>query len=236
MRQQRQRADPVSILGGGPALASGPIGPRDVLEDAVALDLSHLVRLADRLLGQPRGAAAQVARLVAEMTQERARLVLHPESHMSHGPDTGACAVLPVRFGGRVYGAIYVLPATQAPAVPAMSLDLARQLAQTCGLVIHLLEHEAFLDGLMRHLSAEPIAALTHREQEVLAAMADGQNDHDIAERLAITLATVNKHQQHIYEKLRVHFSLEAVLVAHRAGLTCLSAAEERPPPYTSER
>ncbi|MCZ4407273.1 helix-turn-helix transcriptional regulator [Cryomorphaceae bacterium 1068] len=55
---------------------------------------------------------------------------------------------------------------------------------------------------------------LSEREREVLAAMADGLNSVEIAEKLEISKHTVNIHRKNILEKTNAKSSLEALKVA----------------------
>jgi DNA-binding CsgD family transcriptional regulator len=84
-------------------------------------------------------------------------------------------------------------------------------------LVIHLdrrgatevmvLEERTALDGAA--------AALSSREREVLALVAEGLRNAEIAETLWVSPATVRKHLENIYEKLDVHTRTAAVARAH---------------------
>jgi DNA-binding NarL/FixJ family response regulator len=56
--------------------------------------------------------------------------------------------------------------------------------------------------------------ALSHREQDVLALIAEGLTNRSIAERLFISEATVKVHVQRIFEKLGVRSRTEAALRA----------------------
>jgi DNA-binding CsgD family transcriptional regulator len=60
--------------------------------------------------------------------------------------------------------------------------------------------------------------ALTPREQEVIALVADGLRNSEIAERLWVSPATVRKHLENIYDKLGVHTRTAAVAHVHRLG------------------
>jgi len=51
----------------------------------------------------------------------------------------------------------------------------------------------------------DPLDALTPREREVLAAMAEGYSNAGIARRLYINEGTVEKHVQRIFPKLRIY-------------------------------
>ncbi|MCA9489953.1 MAG: response regulator transcription factor [Myxococcales bacterium] len=61
--------------------------------------------------------------------------------------------------------------------------------------------------------------ALTPREVEVLALVADGLTGPQIAERTGLSRSTVNTHVEHAREKLGARTRTEAVAVAVRRGL-----------------
>jgi len=63
------------------------------------------------------------------------------------------------------------------------------------------------------------LAALTPREREVLACLADGDGRRDVAERLYLSANTVRTHLQNLMAKLGVHSTLEAVALTRRAQL-----------------
>ena len=67
-------------------------------------------------------------------------------------------------------------------------------------------EHAAF-DGL------------TDREQEVLKLIADGLPNQDIADKLTISVKTVERHRANIMAKLNLHSRTELVKYAIRKGL-----------------
>ncbi|HEY9174190.1 MAG TPA: response regulator transcription factor [Verrucomicrobiae bacterium] len=54
-------------------------------------------------------------------------------------------------------------------------------------------------------------AQLSSREEEILRLLAKGARSKEIAERLGISVGTVNTHVRHIYEKLHVRSRAEAV-------------------------
>ncbi|MFN8556227.1 MAG: response regulator transcription factor [Dehalococcoidia bacterium] len=63
------------------------------------------------------------------------------------------------------------------------------------------------------------LAALSAREREVLALVAQGLTNHGIAERLVISDATARNHVSHILEKLGLSRRSEAAALAARLGL-----------------
>ena len=67
--------------------------------------------------------------------------------------------------------------------------------------------------------SAVLVEPLTERESEVLALLADGRSNREIAERLVVTLDTVKKHLTHIFGKLGAVSRTEAVARARELRL-----------------
>jgi DNA-binding NarL/FixJ family response regulator len=70
-----------------------------------------------------------------------------------------------------------------------------------------------------RNGAPSPLAALTVRESEVLALLAEGLTQAEIATRLVLSPRTVGTHIQHILSKLEVHNRAQAVALALRNGL-----------------
>jgi DNA-binding NarL/FixJ family response regulator len=61
--------------------------------------------------------------------------------------------------------------------------------------------------------------ALTPREQEILAAIAQGHTTKQTARLLGISVRTVENLQGNLFRKLRVHRKVAALVVAHELGL-----------------
>ncbi len=59
----------------------------------------------------------------------------------------------------------------------------------------------------------ESVLLLTPRENEILELLATGKMNKEVADSLQISVGTVRKHIQHIYEKLQVNTRVEAVNV-----------------------
>ena len=72
---------------------------------------------------------------------------------------------------------------------------------------------------LGRRRGTGPLDALSPREREVLAHLAEGKSNHGIAEALVVTDAAVEKHVTSIFQKL----SLDASPTEHRRVLAALT-------------
>ncbi|HEX5691234.1 MAG TPA: response regulator transcription factor [Roseiflexaceae bacterium] len=85
--------------------------------------------------------------------------------------------------------------------------------------------HPAVASRLMRELTAartSPLDELTDREREVLACVAQGMSNAEIANRLTIGERTVKTHVSNILSKLHLQDRTQAVLLALRERLVPL--------------
>jgi DNA-binding NarL/FixJ family response regulator len=91
-----------------------------------------------------------------------------------------------------------------------------------------LLNGERFLPPALVHVLAGTMTAaagdagnrsLTPKEREVLALLAQGRSNRQIAETLFISGATVKTHLEHLYEKLGVKDRQQAIATALAEGL-----------------
>jgi two-component system response regulator NreC len=76
-----------------------------------------------------------------------------------------------------------------------------------------------YLEQEHKSRQADTLNGLTSREQEVLAHLADGATNNEIAETLTISPKTVARHRENIMRKLNLHSRTELVKYAIRKGI-----------------
>jgi DNA-binding NarL/FixJ family response regulator len=126
----------------------------------------------------------------------------------------------------------YIVEAFQAGATGyVVKESAAGRLIQGLRAVI---EGEYFLDSSISHevverLMKSPVrearvsdsdyGRLTPREQEIMRMLAEGQSKSQIAERLCISIKTVENHRSNIMKKLDLHSAMDLVRYAAKLGL-----------------
>ena len=128
-------------------------------------------------------------------------------------------------------GMDHIIPAIRAGALGYLLKDsgpeeLVGAIRQVYGgnASLHPVVARKLLDELAEPVS-DPLPykdPLTDREKQVLRLVAQGRNNQDIADRLAISEATVRTHVSHILAKLKLSSRTQAALYALRRGLASL--------------
>jgi two-component system, NarL family, nitrate/nitrite response regulator NarL len=70
-----------------------------------------------------------------------------------------------------------------------------------------------------KNLDMKKAVALTKREKEVLAWVAEGLTAQEIASKLFLSLDTVESHRRNIIQKFNARNTVDAVVKAMRIGL-----------------
>ncbi|HLE27538.1 MAG TPA: response regulator transcription factor [Anaerolineales bacterium] len=76
-----------------------------------------------------------------------------------------------------------------------------------------------YLSGNREAASTNALDELTEREREVLAYLAEGSSNQEIAEALVISPKTVARHRENIMHKLNLHSRADLVKYAIRKGI-----------------
>lgn len=79
-----------------------------------------------------------------------------------------------------------------------------------------------------RAAAATSFPELTERELEILALIAEGRSNGEIAQRLTITSKTVRNHVANVFNKLQVADRSQAIVRAREAGLGTDGSSTER--------
>ena len=87
-----------------------------------------------------------------------------------------------------------------------------------------VLRGERFTSGSLKteapaEHSPHPASPLTHRETEIVVLIGEGMSSRDIAEKLFISVKTVETHRAHIMEKLGVVSMADVIKYAMKSGL-----------------
>lgn len=102
--------------------------------------------------------------------------------------------------------------------VRAIRLVAAGDALLSPGATRHLIAEFLARPG-QRPLAGEALEALTEREREVLALVARGLSNDEIADSLVISPATARTHVGRIMAKLNAHDRAQLVVIAYESGL-----------------
>ncbi len=123
---------------------------------------------------------------------------------------------LPVRFCELTYGTLYIAIDPEKTTIPVRD---ASRIATICGELLYICEMRILLQKISKLLCSHFSGELTPREQEVLSLLCQGKTKSEIAHLLSIAPRTLDKHKQHIYDKLGVHSDLAVLFAAYTYDL-----------------
>ena len=200
--------------GGGPRL-------RVVLGEDSVLLLAGLVKLLESAGFEVVATAAEAISLVAAVEREHPDLVIADVRMPPTHTDEGIRAALAIRSR---WPDIAILVLSQY-VEERYAADLLSANTSSVGYLLkdRVADVTDFLDALRRvaaggtaldpevvaqlllRRGADPLQALTQRERDVLALMAEGRSNMEIATALVITDSAVSKHINSIFAKLGLH-------------------------------
>lgn len=132
---------------------------------------------------------------------------------------------LPLHDGeGKVVGT-FALYGDKATRPTAGQWQLVQHLAHLASLVIAGQTTAAPLGGPSRRLRRQSVVdRLTHRERHILRLVALGHTNYEIAERLQVSVRTVESHRAAVATKVGAQNRADLVRVAVEAGMLCDAA------------
>ena len=174
---------------------------RDLRPDIVVMDIRMPV--CDGIAATAQIAAAGHARVLILTT-------FHVDEHVVNALRAGASGfLLKDVHADRLLEAIRVVHAGNAIVDPAVTRRLLDQF-------VHRLPAPGSNDGAA---GQERLDGTTGREREVLALVAQGLSNAEIAAELVVTETTVKTHVHHLITKLGVRDRVQLVVLAYEAGL-----------------
>ncbi len=78
---------------------------------------------------------------------------------------------------------------------------------------------QRFATGAGAEAGGSPFAALSPCERQVLALIADGLSNTEVAERLAISEKTARNHASNVFDKVGVWSRAQAIVFARERGV-----------------
>ena len=171
-------------------------------EEAVALALQHRPDVVLMDLRMPRMDGTEAIKRLAQRGISAIALTTYADD---------ASVLGALRAGARGFltkdaGAEEILAAVEAVARGEAALDAA-------------IQHHVLAAAVDGGAADELPDGLTPREAEVLALIADGLTNAEIAERLVVSQATVKSHVNHLFAKAGLRDRAQAVAYAYRSGI-----------------
>ncbi|HZS77551.1 MAG TPA: LuxR C-terminal-related transcriptional regulator [Ktedonobacteraceae bacterium] len=200
MRHRRSRQKPLSdSLPDDPSFRSNShvFSGEEIDYRELFLRANHLL---NRIQTSRSSTIKSVIQEIACLLSDQARIIWMPLR-----PEPGAY-FLPIEFNGYGYGYLVLTDSL------VLDMGVAVALARYCGLILYTLEVTTYFQS---HYPLTPYRLtrnLKKREREVLAFMCQNYTPEAIAEKLHLSLRTVHKYRESIYNALGVHSLHEVFL------------------------
>ena len=112
----------------------------------------------------------------------------------------------------------YLLKASPEAEVIAAVRAVANGQAYFSPVITRILVEE-YVTEMQRRGVEDSYDLLTLREKEILQLLVSGLNNREVADKLNVSVATVETHRNNIFQKLHVHNLPELILYAVRKGI-----------------
>lgn len=149
--------------------------------------------------------------------------VIHNPYIIKNHPQSFVC--LPIIVQGALIGVLYLENALTSGVFTPERMEVAHTMAAQCCYICGLRNSLGYSGGEDAEedtsgMSEDPLLdPLTDRELEVLALMATGMSNKEIADQLVVAIGTVKVHVKNIFFKLKVNRRMKAVAQAKELQL-----------------
>ena len=182
--------------------------------------IDQLSNISQQLCRQLENSTTCLCRYLVTASQGKIHLHLHKATDSLLLSASTTALRIPVVYLDRMYGTLYLSHESgQVPLDTVTPVNAIYRLAEKCGWILYTCEITALIQSQCQHLNFDAQSDLTQQEKVVLFYLCCGKTKDEIANILSITLRTVEKHKQHIYEKFNVHNAYEVVYVAYKRNL-----------------
>ena len=194
------------------------------LVDPVRIDfeaiIDQLSNSSQQLCRQFEDSANYLCQSLVTLSQGKIHFDLHKATSPVFLTFSATSFHVSVTYLNRMYGTLYILlESGQIAPDGSTSISAIHRLAERCAWLLYTCEITVLIQSQCQHLNPNVQSDLTQQEKNVLFHLCCRRTKDEIAEILSISSRTVDKHKQHIYEKLGVHNEYEVVFTAYNLNL-----------------
>ncbi len=186
------------------------------VEEDYEVIIGSLSTIGHQIYKKPHSAKDLLCQHLIHISQGNIYLHITRTAYPAPAPNFTTSFQLPVCFCELIYGTLYIAIDPEKVTIPAKA---ASRIATICGELLYVCETRILLQKISKLLCSHFSGELSSREQEVLCLLCQGKTKSEIAHLLNIAPRTLDKHKQHIYDKLGVHSELAVLLAAYAHDL-----------------
>jgi DNA-binding CsgD family transcriptional regulator len=189
--------------------------------DPVRIDFDAITDLlsnsSQQLCRQFEDSVEYLRKYLPSVSQGKIQFYPHKATHPVLSPSSSTSLGIPIIYLDRVYGTLRI--SLEPGQMTSNEFSAIHCLAERCAWILYTCEITALIQSQYQHLNANTGKDLTQKEKIVLSYLCNGKTKDEVAEILSISARTIEKHKQHIYEKLGVHNEHQVVFVAYKHNL-----------------